>query len=145
MNIAKDLGSLISGLFAPRASSPAQRIEQASTSRSRTTTREQNGNREKTGLLLGSDRLTLSSESISLANDSQEKATSTAASSTGSFAQPSGRLALPYSPSATSSAVQQDGEESPATRHLVRTTYGRNDTVNNSGAFDSPTRIDFHA
>lgn len=145
MNIAKDLGNLISGLFAPRASSPAQRIEQGGAGRYRTTTREQGGSREKTGLLQGNDRLTLSSESISLANKSRDRAAGAAASSAGSFAQSSALLALPYSPSETSSAVQQAGEESPATRHLVRTTYGSSEILNDSEAFDSQPRIDFHA
>lgn len=144
MNIAKDLGTLISGLFAPRASSPAQRIEQGSTSRFRTTTREQGGNRGKT-VLQGNDRLTLSNESISLANNALDTAAGTATSSTDSFAQPSALLALPYPPSATSSAVQQVREESPATRHLVRTTYGSSETVNNNETFDTPPRIDYHA
>jgi hypothetical protein len=145
MNITKDLGSLISGLFAPQASSPAQKIEQGGTSRSRTATREQAGNREKTGGPQGSDRLTLSSESISLANVSRDTATSAAVSAPHSPAHPSERLALPYSPSATSSTLQQTGEESPTTRHLVRAVYGSNDSLNTGEAVAPPNRIDFHA
>lgn len=146
MNIAKDLGSLISGLFAPQSSSPAQTLEQGGTSSSRTLTREQAGNREKIGVLQDSDRLTLSSESISLANDSREIAANALASAPHSPAQqPSERLALPYSPSATSSTSQQTHEESPTTRHLVRAIYGSNDSLNTSEAVALPTRIDFHA
>lgn len=142
MNITKDLGSLISGLFAPQASSSVQRLEQGGPSRPRTTTREQTGNQKATGKTQGKDRLTLSSESLSLANSSQEQ-TITAASH--SPAQPSELLALPYSPSATNSSLQQTGEESPATRHLVRTTYGSSESLNTTEALASPARIDFHA
>lgn len=101
MNIAKDLGNLISGLFAPQASSSVRRVEQEGTSRSRTTPREPAGSREKSTSTQASDRLTLSSESISLAYDAAELTASTVTTTTHSTADPSQRLALPYSPSTT--------------------------------------------
>lgn len=146
MNIAKDLGSLISGLLAPQTSSSVRRLEQGSTNRSRTTTREQEGNRETTGTTQGSDRLTLSSEAISLVIRSQEQAASATAAPAADFAaQPSELLALPYSPATTSPPRPQTEEESPATRHLVRTTYGSSDSLNATETFAPPARIDFHA
>lgn len=102
MNIAKDLGSLISGLFAPQAAPSVQRPEQGGSSRSRTTTREQAGKRETTAATQGSDRLTLSSQSLSLANSLQTQAPAPpATSAVNSPAQLSELLALPYSPSET--------------------------------------------
>lgn len=146
MNITKDLGSLFSGLFASQAPSSVPRLEQGDSSRSRTTTRQQPGKRETTRTAQGSDRLTLSSESLSLASSSQAQAASSSATSTAhSPAQPSELLALPYSPLATNSPQQQSAEESPSTRQLVRKAYGSSESLNTSGTFDTPTRIDFHA
>ncbi len=145
MNIAKDLGNLISGLFAPRELAQVQRLQQGGSSRSRTTTGEQGANREKTAGLQGDDRLTLSSESISLAQDSQKKATSVPTSASYAADHPSPQLALPYTPTGASSPPQQLQEESPATRYLVRATYGSSDSLNGSETFSPPTRIDFHA
>ncbi len=139
MNIARELGSLISGLLAPQASSPVQRPEKSPTNRARTATRDQAGNRKTAGTTRGSDRITLSSASLSLANSAQEQAAPDTATSAANPVQSTEVLALPYSPSTTSAPRQQTGEESPSTRQLVRATYGSSERSSTTAS------IDFHA
>jgi|LGOV01.1.fsa_nt_gb hypothetical protein len=145
MNITRELGSFISGLFAPQASTSVQRLGKGATDRSRTTTRNQTENQATTGTAQGSDRLTLSSESISLANISQERVASDTATSPANHIQTSELLALPYSPSTTAPSRQQTDQESPATRQLVRSTYGNVESLSTAESFANPTRIDLHA
>lgn len=145
MNISRELGSLISGLLAPQASSTVQSPNKSPNSRPRTTTQDQAGNRKTTKTAQGSDRLTLSKESLSLANGTQEQSAPGTTASTKDLVQSSPLLALPYSPSTTGVPQEQTNEESPATRQLVRSVYGNSDSSGTIETFASPARIDFHA
>jgi hypothetical protein len=145
MNIARELGSLISGLLAPQKSSPVQRSERGSTNRSRTTNRDQAGNPKTAGTPQGSDRITLSSASISLANSAQEQAAPDTAITTATPIQSGELLALPYSPAATIAPRQQTSDESPATRQLVRALYGSSEASSTTTTPDTASRINLHA
>jgi hypothetical protein len=145
MNIARELGSLISGLLAPQASSSVQEPGRSPGNRLRTAAQDQAGNRKTTRTTQGSDRLSLSKESLSLANSTQEQSASGTTVSTASPAQSSPVLALPYSPSTTSTPQQQASEESPATRQLVRNAYGNSGFSATRETSSNLARIDFHA
>ncbi len=145
MNIARELGSLISGLLAPQKSSPAQRPERDSPNRSRTTNRDQAGNPKTAGTLQGSDRITLSSEALFLANNAQEQVAPDTVTATANPSQAGQVLALPYSPAAVSAPQQQTGEESPTTRQLVRALYGSNEVSSTSTPPNTAGGINFHA
>lgn len=145
MNIARELGSLISGLLAPQASSSVQRPGKSPGNRPRTTTQDRSGNRETARTTQGSDRLTLSKESLSLANSTQEQSALGTAASNASLIQSGPLLALPYSPSTTGAPQQQTGEESPTTRQLVRSAYGNSESSASIETFANPARIDFLA
>ncbi|OEU60234.1 MAG: hypothetical protein BA870_10130 [Desulfuromonadales bacterium C00003094] len=145
MNIARELGSLISGLLAPQASSSVQKLGKTPSNRSQTTTQDQTGNRKTARSAQGSDRLTLSKESLSLANSTQEQSISGTVAATTSPIQASPLLALPYSPSTTSPPQQQAGEESPATREMVRSAYGNSESSATTETLANPARINFHA
>ncbi|MCD4687984.1 MAG: hypothetical protein K8R55_01475 [Desulfuromonadaceae bacterium] len=145
MNIASELGSLISGLLSPQASSSVQKPSKTPSNRQRTMTQDQAGNRKATSTTQGNDRLTLSKESLSLASSSQEQSTSSTAASTPNLVQSRPLLALPYFPSTTTAPPQQTGEESPATRQLVRSAYGNSKSSATPETSTNPTRINFHA
>lgn len=145
MNISRELGSLISGLLAPKASPSVQRLGKSTNSRPRTATQDQAGNRKTTRTTQGSDRLTLSQESLSLANSTQVQSASGTAVSTTRPDQTIPLLALPYSPSTTGAPQQQANEESPATRQLVRSAYGNSDSSATIATLANTARIDFHA
>ncbi len=145
MNIAEELGSLISGLLAPQASSSVQKPDKGLSSRSRTRTSDQGDNRQATKTTRGSDRLTLSGESLALCNKPQEQAASSTVTSTANRIQSSYLPALPCSPSTTSEPRQKTDEESPATRQLVRTTYGINKFSSTAETSTITTHLDFHA
>ncbi len=144
MNITRELGSLISGLLGHQPSPSVHKPSKNPSNRQRTTTQDQASNQKATSTTQGNDRLTLSKESLSLANSSQEQSTSSTAASTTNFVQSSPLLALPYVPSTTTAPPQQTGEESPATRQLVRSAYG-NSEPSTTKTFANPTRINFHA
>jgi hypothetical protein len=145
MNIARELGSLISGLLGPQAASPVPKSEGGSTNRSHAANRDQTGNPKTSWTTQGSDRITLSSASLSLANSAKEQAAPSTATVAADSIQATGALALPYFPEATSAAHQQTTEESPATRQLVRTIYGSREPSSAAATLDVATRINFHA
>ena len=155
MNIARELGSLISSLLAPQASYRVTASEKSLLDRSRTEARNNTGQGE-TKTTRNGDRVTLSNASLSLQKRSQNRTPSSDSSFEAASPQTSELLALPYLPNATDSAdLQQENSsaasgmtrnealaDSPATRQLVRNTYGN---VDHTTATPTPTSISFHA
>lgn len=156
MNIAREIGSLISGLLAPQGSSRVTAAEKGLLDRSGNKQRnkaEPIGSAENEP---GSDRVTLSQASLSLLKDTQEQTPSIASAET-KAPRSSELLALPYSPSSAGESEQQNSQnpsnaiyesqsvqpaESPATRQLVRTTYGSGE---HASKLPAPPTISFHA
>lgn len=145
MNIAREIGSVISGLLAPQASPSVQRLDKSPARRAGTSTQDQAGPEKTPREAQGSDRISLSSAALSLANSKHEQSAAATATAPANLTQSGPLLALPYSPSTTSTPQQQAGEESPATRQLVRTAYGNSNPSDTLETFAHPRRIDFHA
>lgn len=160
MNITKELGSLISGLLAPQGASPAKGVAKGQQSDPRTAKGHRTAKNGPAQGKQGVDRLTLSSASRDLLAASQKQPQRPKVSpATESRHQPQ-LLALPYLPtlpatddrntadhSLASGAAEQATmvAETPATRQLVRDTYGDSSLVSATASLPGTRKIDFHA
>ncbi len=146
MNIAKELGSLITGLLTAQTASPAPRTGKSQFQSSRTGTRNaaDSGTGDATSQL--NDRVTLSSASLAMADSAQNPARTTDRETVvANQGRPGKFLALPYLSSPDSTLPQQPDSESPITRQLVRDVYGSPSPLNTRTGPATSRNIDFHA
>lgn len=157
MNIARELGSLLSGLLAPQAPTATRQTGKNLQDRSRAASRDNQRPPSPAQAGKDKDRITLSSASRALLESTQAPSARIDAEPASHPAQSGHPLALPYlstsseplsagRSSATAGMARTDAvAESPATRQLVRTTYGSPDDPSNEAGGLVTGRIDLRA
>lgn len=155
MNIARELGSLLSGLLAPQAPTATRQTGKNLQDRARTSSRDNQRTQSPAQAGTAKDRITLSNASRALQESTQAPSARIDAEPASHLTQSGQPLALPYlsasseppsggRPSAAGMAQAVAVAESPATRQLVRTTYGSPDTPSNDNT-PLASRIDLRA
>jgi len=164
MNIARELGSLLSGLLGPQTTTATRQVGKSLQDRSRASSKgnqrlqnpAQAGNK-------GNDRITLSRTSRALLESSLDPASKTDEEPSSHSGQVGQLPALPqpdppaypfasFDPyrddlPSTSNGMTGTGAmaESPATRQRVRTTYGNPDVLSSDAVPLAAGKIDLHA
>lgn len=156
MNIARELGSLLSGLLAPQAPTATRQTGKNLQDRSRTSSGDNQRPPSPAQAGTAKDRITLSEASRALLESTQAPSARIDAEPASHLTQSAPPLALPYlsasseplsggRTSATAGMAQTvAAAESPATRQLVRTTYGSPAAPSNDNA-PLASRIDLRA
>lgn len=146
MNIAKELGSLITGLLTPQTTSPAPRTGKSQFQNPRAGIRNATGSGTGDATPQLNDRVTLSSASLAMAGSAQQPATAADRETVVANQGQSGKLlALPYLSSPENSLPQQPDTESPITRKLVRDMYGSPSRLSAKAGLATSRTIDYHA